>query len=42
MALIQALTPLGLKADSDVLQDEVTALADARHSYQGGLPGYAR
>jgi transposase-like protein len=40
--MIQALVPLGLKAVNDVLQEEVTLLAGARYSRQGGQPGYAR
>ena len=42
VAMIQALVPLGLKAVNDVLQEEVTQLAGARYSRQGGLLGYAR
>ena len=42
VAMIQALLPLGLKAVNEVLQEEVTQLAGARYSRQGGLAGYAR
>ena len=42
VAMIQALVPLGLQAVNALLQEEVTALAGARYSRQGGLPGYAR
>ena len=40
--MIQALLPLGLKAVNDVLREEMTQLAGARYSREGGRPGYAR
>jgi len=40
--LIRALIPLGLKAVEHTLADEVTQLAGARYSREGGQPGLAR
>jgi len=40
--LIQALIPIGLEAVSELLQQEVTALAGARYGRGGGRAGYAR
>ena len=40
--LIQALIPLGLEAVSELLQQEVTALAGRRFQRTGGVPGYDR
>jgi len=40
--MIQMLIPLGLKAVEELLQEQVTALAGARYSRGGGVPGYAR
>lgn len=40
--MIQMLIPLGLKAVEELLQEQVTALAGARYSREGGVPGYAR
>jgi transposase-like protein len=40
--MIQALIPLGLEAVNDLLQEEVAALAGARYSRAGGLPGHDR
>jgi transposase-like protein len=42
VALIRALIPLGLRAVEQTLADEVTQLAGARYSRQGGQPGLAR
>jgi transposase-like protein len=42
VAMIQALIPLGLKAVEELLQEEITQLAGAKYSRQGGVPGYAR
>ena len=40
--LIQALIPIGLEAVSELLQQEVIALAGARYGRGGGRAGYAR
>jgi len=42
VALIRALIPLGLRAVEQTLADEVTQLAGARYSREGGQPGLAR
>lgn len=42
VAMIQSLIPLGLRAVEELLQEEVTQLAGARYSRDGGLPGLAR
>jgi len=40
--VIQGLIPLGLKAVEELLQEEVTRLAGAKYSREGGVPGYVR
>ena len=42
LSMIQALTPLGLKAVEAALQQEVTALAGARYAHADGPVGVAR
>jgi putative transposase len=42
VALIRDLIPLGLRAVEQTLADEVTQLAGARYSREGGQPGLAR
>jgi hypothetical protein len=42
VALIQALIPLGLQADGEVLDAEVTALAGTRYCQTGGQAGVVR
>jgi hypothetical protein len=40
--LIRQLIPLGLRAVEETLSEEVTRLAGARYSREGGQPGLAR
>ena len=42
LAMIQALIPFGLRAVEEALQQEVTALAGARHAHHDGAPGIVR